>query len=66
MLNDAQPPRRAEHEDIAGERITAQSNLHQGGQTVHAASKINRHRPNEHPDPGRWRDHARLRITSMT
>src|SRR4051812_18137458 len=28
---------RAEHEDVAGERVQAQRDLHQGRQTIHAA-----------------------------
>src|SRR5919112_1554674 len=48
---------RAEHEDIAGEWIEAQCDLHQGRQTVHAAAKIDRRRPDQHPDPGWRRDH---------
>jgi hypothetical protein len=50
---------RAKHEDVARERIAAQRDRHQGRQTVHpppdpkgSASKIDRHRPDQHPDPG--------------
>src|SRR3954451_8646809 len=48
---------RAEHEDVAGERVQAQRDLHQGRQTIHAAAKIDRRRPDQHPDPRRRRDH---------
>lgn len=64
---------RAKHKDVARERIAAQRDRPPGRQTVHpppapkgSASNIDRHRPDQHPDPGGQRDHDRLRITART